>query len=215
MTSTVRTTSRNLRHLLVAGLVCSNILVLVLSAYSLQQSRQQYEQRAEALSQTVAGALDQNLSNSIDKIDLALRTVADEFERQLTAGRIDEGAMNAFMARQKKRLPEVEAFRVANADGFVILGDGVDKNARVSWADRDYFIHHRTHSDQKLFISKPVFGRVAQKYIVGFAQRYNYPTAASPELSRHRLPLITSPTFSRTMMPARTAPSSFAMPNSD
>ena len=175
MTSTVRTTSRNLRHLLVAGLVCSNILVLVLSAYSLQQSRQQYEQRAEALSQTVAGALDQNLSNSIDKIDLALRTVADEFERQLTAGRIDEGAMNAFMARQKKRLPELEAFRVANADGFVILGDGVDKNARVSWADRDYFIHHRTHSDQKLFISKPVFGRVAQKYIVGFAQRYNYP----------------------------------------
>ncbi|UCV12701.1 response regulator [Dechloromonas denitrificans] len=175
MSSSGRTPARNLRRLLLAGLLCSNALVIFLSAYSIQQSREQYEQRAEALTQTVASALEQSLSNSIDKIDLALRTVADELERQLTTGRLDEAAMNAFMARQKQRLPELEAFRVADAQGFVILGDGVDKNARISWVDRDYFMHHREHTDRQLFISKPVFGRVAKKYIVGFAQRYNYP----------------------------------------
>ena len=175
MTAISKTPSRHVRGLLLAGLVCSNLLVLLLTGYSLNQSHDKYEKRAEALTQTVASALNQNLSHSVDKIDLALRTVADELERQLAAGGIDDAAMSRFMNRQKQRLPEVEAFRVANAEGYVILGDGVDKQARVTWADRDYFIYHREHNDRLLHIAKPVFGRVAQKYIVGFAQRYNYP----------------------------------------
>ena len=175
MTAISKTPSRHVRGRLLAGLVCSNLLVLLLTGYSLNQSHDKYEKRAEALTQTVASALNQNLSHSVDKIDLALRTVADELERQLAAGGIDDAAMSRFMNRQKQRLPEVEAFRVANAEGYVILGDGVDKQARVTWADRDYFIYHREHNDRLLHIAKPVFGRVAQKYIVGFAQRYNYP----------------------------------------
>ncbi|MFZ2267550.1 MAG: ATP-binding protein [Azonexus sp.] len=166
---------RRHRSLLIAGLICSNILVFVLSGYSLNQSRQQYQQRAEALTQTIAQALDQNLSSSIEKIDLALRTVADELERQLADGGISESKMNAFLARQEQRLPETEAFRVSNADGLVILGKGLDKSQGLAWADREYFIYHRDHDDRALQISKPRMGRVAKQYIVGFAQRYNYP----------------------------------------
>jgi PAS domain S-box-containing protein len=163
------------RFLLIAGLLCSNILVFILSGYSLQQSRQRYEQRAEALTQSIARALDQNLSNSIEKIDLALHTVADELERQLAEGGISEAKMASFLARQEQRLPETEAFRVSNADGLVILGKGLDKRQGMSWADREYFIYHRDHNDQTLQISKPRMGRIARQYIVGFAQRYNYP----------------------------------------
>ena len=163
------------RFLLIAGLLCSNILVFVLSGYSLQQSRQRYEQRAEALTQNIARALDQNLSNSIEKIDLALRTVADELERQLAEGGINEAKMASFLARQEQRLPETEAFRVSNAEGLVILGKGLDKRQGTSWADREYFIYHRDNADRRLQISKPRMGKVAKQYIVGFAQRYNYP----------------------------------------
>ena len=67
-----------MRSLLIVGLVCSNLLLLVLSALSLSQSRQQYEQRAVTTTQTVASAVDQSLSASIEKINLALRAVADE-----------------------------------------------------------------------------------------------------------------------------------------
>ncbi|MGE5469161.1 MAG: ATP-binding protein [Bacteroidota bacterium] len=167
--------SRRLRFLLIAGLVCCNVLFVALSAYSLQQSRRQYEQRAEILTQNAASALDQNLSNSIEKIDLALRMVADELEHQLADKGINEAQMNAFLARQELRLPETEAFRVSNADGLVILGKGVDRTQGISWADRDYFVYHREHTDRTLQISQPRMGRVARQYIVGFAQRYNYP----------------------------------------
>jgi signal transduction histidine kinase/DNA-binding response OmpR family regulator/HPt (histidine-containing phosphotransfer) domain-containing protein len=167
--------TRHLLALLIAAMVAANVMVLALSAHSLYQSRQQYQLRAETLTQNIASAVDQNVSDSIEKIDLALRSVADELERQLAGKGIDEAAMTAFLTRQEQRLPEVEAFRVANAEGLVILGKGLNKQARASWADRDYFIYHRDHADRTLQISKPRVGRVAQKYIVGFAQRYNTP----------------------------------------
>ena len=165
-----------MRSLLIVGLLCSNLLVLLLAGFSQYQNRQQYQLRAEAMTQTVAGAIDQSLSGSIEKIDLALLSLADELERQLASkNRIDEAAVTAFMARHEQRLPEVEAFRVANANGLVIIGKGLNKNELVSWADRDYFKYHRAHADHALQITKPQMGRVAKKYIVGFSQRYNYP----------------------------------------
>jgi len=169
------TPSRHPRRLLILGLVCSNLLVFAFSAYSLLESRQQYELRAQKQTQNIALAVEENLSNSIEKIDLALLAVADELERQLAGKGIDGAAMNAFLARHERRLPEVEAFRVADAGGLVILGKGLDKKARASWADREYYRYHRDHADRTLQISKPRMGRVAKRYIVGFSQRYNFP----------------------------------------
>lgn len=164
------------RNLLVLGLILANLLVFALLAYSLLASRQTYEQRAELLTQNMVGALDQSLSNSVDKVDLALRTVTDELERQLAAGgRIDAAAMDAFLARQASRLPEVEAFRVADASGWVILGPGLGRQTVASWADRDYFRHHREHADRRLQISPPLTGRVSGKAIINFSLRYQHP----------------------------------------
>ena len=168
--------SRRLRWFLIAGLVGSNLLALLLSGYALHQSHQQFEQRAEVLSQNVASAVDQHLSSSIEKIDLALHTIADELERQLATGKgIDEPTMNAFIHRHEQRLPEVEAFRVAQADGRVILGKGLIKSEGASWADRDYFIEHRAQSDRAMLFRKPRLGRVAKRSIVNFSLRYNTP----------------------------------------
>ncbi|MDD5247451.1 MAG: PAS domain S-box protein [Rhodocyclaceae bacterium] len=169
------TPSRNLRTLLLSGLVGANILVFALAGVSLHQSRQQYEQRAQILTQNIARALDQDLSSSIEKIDLGLRAVSDELERELAHKAVDEPRMQAFLARYEQRLPEVEAFRVANAAGLVILGKGLDKEQRPSWSDREYFTYLRDHADGGLQVSKPRFGRVAKQYIVGFARRYNHP----------------------------------------
>ncbi|MBP5986460.1 MAG: PAS domain S-box protein [Azonexus sp.] len=169
------TSPRQLRKLLIAGLVCINILVVAFCSYFLHQSRLQYERTAEQLTQNIASAVDQNVSASVDRIDLALRTVADELERRLADKTFDDSAINAFLARHEERLPEVEALRVANAEGEVILGKGVVRSAHASWADRDYFIHHREKADDTLRMAKPRIGRVAKQYIVGFSRRYNYP----------------------------------------
>lgn len=170
------TPTKRLRTLLIAGLLGFNLLMLVLSIQSVVQSRRQHELSAEVMTQNVANALDENLTNSIARIDLAIRTVVDELERQLASRNgIDEAAMTAFLNRHEERLPELEAFRVANAEGLVILGKGVNKQAGVTWADRKYFIDHRNNPNSGLNVSKPHLGRVAQQYIVGFSRRYNYP----------------------------------------
>jgi diguanylate cyclase (GGDEF)-like protein/PAS domain S-box-containing protein len=169
------TSSRRVGVLVVAGLVVANLLVLILAGDSLYRSRQFYELRAETQTKNIASAVDQNISRSIEKIDLALRMVVNELEHRLERNGIDETTTNAFLAQQEKLLPETEAFRVAQADGLVILGKGLNKLERVSWADRDYFTYLRDHPNGGLHISTPIVGRVSKKPIIGFARRYNYP----------------------------------------
>ena len=161
--------------MIVASILCANLFVIALSTHSLQQTRRQSELRAQILTQNIVQAVDQSLSNSIEKIDLALRAITDEFERQLANGKIDPRPTTLFLEKFEQHLPEVEAIRVANADGFVVFGKGVDPDARVSWADRDYFGHLRDHPEAGMQFSKPRVGRVAKTYIVNFSRRYNYP----------------------------------------
>ncbi|MEY4592728.1 MAG: hypothetical protein RIR18_1623 [Pseudomonadota bacterium] len=169
------TSSRRLRVLLLFGLVVVNVMVWVLSARFLSQSRHQHEQRARTETLNITSALDQSVSGSVERIDLALRAVVDELERQLAHNGINEKDANIFLERYQKRLPELEAFRVADADGNVFLGKGVVKQDRVSWADRDYFIYHRENAEGKLHFRKPRVGKVAKQYIVNFSHRYNFP----------------------------------------
>lgn len=173
--TTAMAPSRYLRSLVIAVVACTNVLVVVFSGLSLYQSRQQYELRAKTLTENIAEALDQNVSSSIEKIDLTLRAVVDAFEQQLAGKGIDERAMSALLVKHEQRLPELEGLRVANAAGLVFLGKGVRKEAQVSWADRDYFIYHRDHAEGELHTVKPRLGRVAQQYIINFSRRYNYP----------------------------------------
>lgn len=169
------TSPRRVGVFVAAGLVVANLLVLILASDSLYRSRQFYELRAETQTKNIASAVDQNISRSIEKIDLALRMVVNELEHRLEGKGIDESAMNAFLAQQEMLLPETEAFRVAQADGLVIQGKGLNKLERASWADRDYFTFLRDHPDGGLHISNPIVGRVGKKHIIGFARRFNYP----------------------------------------
>jgi hypothetical protein len=173
--STATPSTRRLRTVIAIGLIGINCAAFMLSEYALHKSRQQYELRARTATQNVASALDQTVSNSIEKIDLVLRAVVDELERQLAGKSLDESTVKAFLARHQNRLPELEALRIANSEGLVILGKGVTKQDSISWSDRDYFIYHRAHSDGGLNTRKPRVGRVAKQYIVNFSRRYNYP----------------------------------------
>ncbi len=170
------TPSRSYRAVLVLSLACANILVLAISAFSLHQSRQQHEHHAETQVENVAHALDRSISASVGRIELVLRAVADELERQLAdQRRLDPKRTEALLARYEQRLPEAEAIRIADDRGLVVFGKGLDKRERPSWVDREYFVHLREHPEAGVQVSKPRVGRVAKKHIVGFALRYNHP----------------------------------------
>lgn len=167
--------SRRLQGFLFAGLAGANIVVCAVTGYSVLQSRAQHEERARTLTQNIAGALDQSISGSVHRVDLALLAVVDELERQLaTRRRLDDRGIAATLARYEKRLPEVEAIRIAAADGRVIYGKGLVPAERASWADRDYFATLRADPGAGLQISRPRVGKVAKQHIVGFARAYRH-----------------------------------------
>lgn len=158
------------RSLMILGLVGINFIVIALSGYSLFKSHQQYELRAQLLTQNIANAVDQNVSSTISKIDVALSSVAELITSP--KGKIgDKQAVNELLNRLVKRMPEVEGIRVINRDGFIFLGNGVTKAVNVS--DRDHFIYHRDNANEILRISKPIWGRIVNHYILVFSHRYN------------------------------------------
>lgn len=74
---------------IVIGTLLPILLCAGLGALALVRSRDQYQQRAELLSQNLATAVERNVAANVDKIDLALTSVVVQLETQLAAGQID------------------------------------------------------------------------------------------------------------------------------
>jgi len=157
------------------SLIGINVAVFSLSGYSLYQSRLSYEKRAEAVTQNAASAAAINVANNIEKIDLTLLAVVDELERQANAKTIDAIAMNSFLAKHELRMPEIEALRIANAEGLVVAGEANGLKTTTSWSDRDYFRYHREHADRDVRVAKPLPDPRSRQYLIHFTRRYNTP----------------------------------------
>ena len=157
---------------IIIAAIGANVLVAALAGYSIYVSRRQYDARAELLSRNVASAIDQNVSSSVEKIDLALLSTVDELERRGRAKAPDAPSMRDFLARIEQRLPEVENVRVTDADGVIVFSSTRTDGTRVSVADRDYFVHFRDHVDGGVFVSSPMIGRVLNKPLIPFVRQY-------------------------------------------
>jgi signal transduction histidine kinase/DNA-binding response OmpR family regulator len=164
---------RTARFAITLGLLAANLAVMATAAYWLFESRARQEREAVVQSQNIANAFDQEVSNSVDKVDLLLQGVADAMQQQLASGRTDDAFMNAYLERERRRLPELEGLRVSDAAGLNILGNQIRRADRVSLADRDYYLALRSHPDAGLFVTKPIFGKITKHYIILFARRYD------------------------------------------
>ena len=164
-----------LRRLVLLALVGVNLAILLLALFFLRSSREQYELRAQTQTQNIANALDQSISNSVEKIDLAIRAIAHEMEHQLASGPLNEADGQSVLAMFKANLPEVTGFRVTDANGDIVLGNGVSRADHFNVTGREYFSYFRDHDDSGLRIVGPVMGMVSNRQVVIFVRRYNRP----------------------------------------
>jgi len=158
---------------LVAVVLLVDLSVIALAFFSLRQSWLQYGKQAAVQTQNLSQALEYSIAGIMDKTDLALLSVADEVQRQAARGGMDGAVLNACIARQYARLPELDGIRVANAQGEVWYGTGVA--AAIKVADRDYFLQLRDHPTAGPAISRPVIGRISGKWVLIVARRVNNP----------------------------------------
>ena len=112
----------------------------------------------------------------VAKVDLARLGVVDEAQKQLAAGAIDGAALNAYIAQQFKRQPDINALRVADAKGTVLYGTGArNPSLPVITSDRQYFVRLRDDPNAGLVFSKPVLGRISGKWVIALARRIQRP----------------------------------------
>ena len=148
----------------VSGILLLNLLVFVLLALSLYESRKQHEKLAEATVDNLSRLLEQDIQNSFFRIDLALQSVADEASRQLHTGSLDANGINAFIARQAARLPEMSYLRMTDAHGNLLYGTGLRPEMHINLSDREFFPRLRDQPEIGLIVSKPLISRVNGKW---------------------------------------------------
>ncbi|HYS81150.1 MAG TPA: ATP-binding protein [Anaeromyxobacteraceae bacterium] len=140
---------------LVLAVAVVDVFATAVVGYTLVQSWSQHRERAVVATQNLGALLEQQLAGIIDKVDLGLLAVCDEYAHELAMGGIREPTFRAFIARHQSRVPELEAIRTTDAAGELQLGDGITPEARASLADRPYFEQVR-RPGAGLVISKPV-----------------------------------------------------------
>ncbi|MGE5505043.1 MAG: sensor histidine kinase [Actinomycetota bacterium] len=155
----------------VALVAVVDAFALGLSAMSLQASHAQYQERAATTSRNMNSLVAQTVSGEVERIDMGLHAVIDEYARQRAHGSPDGAAMEAVVARQRSRLPMLDSIRVTDAAGIVVYSDGTPPMHGMSLADRDYFAALRDDARLGLVISKPLVGRANSKPIIVFSRR--------------------------------------------
>jgi signal transduction histidine kinase/ActR/RegA family two-component response regulator len=161
--------------IVVAVALAANLFVAALVAISLYAGHAQYQERAAVTSRNTNRLVAQGIAGEIDRIDMGLQAVGDEYLRPRSRGGIDGPALTAFLRRQQGRLPMTAGLRIADARGNIVFGADQVLQAGISIADRDYFAILRDGSSRDLLISKPVQGKISGKWVLIFARRLDGP----------------------------------------
>jgi PAS domain S-box-containing protein len=167
--------SANLLKRVAYGFLLFGLCVAGIGALNIMQSRTQYLERATIVARNLADVLQQNISSHIDRVDLAIQGTTHEAERQLASGHIDARSINQFIDWQLSLQPDLDGIRITDAKGRVLFGNGITTSPLTTTADRDYFRFLKSHPGTKLYISRPMQGRIIHKEIVILAHRISNP----------------------------------------
>ncbi len=160
---------------LLAGAILLNLLVIAITGLSLYLSRIQYEEKAAVETRNLAQVLEQHIDGTIDKVNMALFAMSEEFEHQFARGGINRPELDNFLARMITQTPELDRLMVFDPRGNIIFHTGSNTGALKNVADREYFLHLRKNPVSGLYISKPIKSRVSGKWVVVLARRINMP----------------------------------------
>lgn len=172
----------NRRHLwwtrspwLLSGL---NLLCVVglcaVSAFMLWDMRRDAERRATAAAQSLVQVLSRDIARSVGMYDLSLRAIVDGW--RLPA------VMNADPETRQLILFD----RAANAENFghtlvfdrtgkLIISSRSLNPEPLSYADREYFQYHATHTDLGLHVSVPLVSRLTGRWVLIISRRLSNP----------------------------------------
>jgi hypothetical protein len=156
-------------------LLVLNLFVICMSVVALRQNHHLAKEAATTTAQNLAQVLERDLRGDIQRIDLALFALRQEMMRQMSSGGLQEGAVNAYIAKLFTQFPELSSIRTTNAEGRIDHGIGLRPGTSFSVADRAYFIEARQNPHGGLLVSEPVVGRISGEWVVILSRRLDHP----------------------------------------
>ena len=160
------------------ALAALNLLCVVglcaVSAFMLWDMRRDAERRATAAAQSLVQVLSRDIARSVAMYDLSLRAIVDGW--RLPA------VMNADPETRQLILFD----RAANAENFghtlvfdrtgkLIISSKSPNPEPLSYADREYFQYHATHTDLGLHVSAPIVSRLTGRWALIISRRLSNP----------------------------------------
>ena len=164
---------------LLAWLTLVNLLLLALfiglSVLSLRWSLQSHLARTDVATTNLARTLQQNISSTIDKLDLTLRLAGLAHEERLQNGLTSDTDIDQSLREHQRLLAEGEGLRITDAQGQVRHGAGLPLPRPVNVSDRPYFAQARAATNGRLIMSEPLQSRISGRWVVVLARRLNAP----------------------------------------
>jgi len=160
---------------LIVAATLLNLLAVAMVAWTLQQSRINYQVRAETSSQSIVRMMEQNIADMFERVESNLFFVVEEIEQRNISGGIDGKSLNAFLKRIHTRSQGMGSMRVVNAAGTITHGTGKTLVPEANVADREYFQYLRDHPDVRTYVSKPMIGRMSGEWILIFSRSIKNP----------------------------------------
>jgi PAS domain S-box-containing protein len=149
-------------------------IVVTLGIRFLAVRRIESENLARIQSGNLAQALDQNITSTLQRIDLALGSVVGELEETWTGGKPNQHGMERYLAMEGKLLPWPGIIWIADAQGRAIIG-----NRPISvvppWESRWWFQYCKANRNAGMVVSKPIIGFLTKKWVISCVRRYNLP----------------------------------------
>jgi diguanylate cyclase (GGDEF)-like protein/PAS domain S-box-containing protein len=160
----------------IIGVVLINILAMVYAGYNLYRGREEAILAAQIRSRTLAQAVEQSITNNVDKIDIGLQILAHETEEQLALGALQPELLVKILMREQLILPESAGGRIFDATGHAVAAIGTPASPTLDISHRPYFLDLKSNEKDQLYISHPIQSLFSHEWAVLFARRYNTPT---------------------------------------
>jgi diguanylate cyclase (GGDEF)-like protein len=156
----------------VAGLL---VLMSLLIGQSIYTSRQQHEEQAVVETFSVARVLVSDLGNLVEKVKVALHTVATEHERRLAGARADDAAARSFIANVRSIVPDIRAILVTDESGRALYPEDFADGAAPPAPGQPYLARLRDAHDSGIVISAPRQEGAGGAWVIDVARRLEHP----------------------------------------
>ena len=120
---------------------------------------------------SIAHTVEEQTGRSVQSIDLVLSGIADFFRMRTDFERPGSTAIYDLLRRRLASTPELTSIIVVDRNGQLTYHTDAPNLRHFDLSDRDYFRAQRDDTASNLKVSKPFFGRLHNRWFIGFSRR--------------------------------------------